>query len=97
MCLAQGHNTVTPVRHEPAAPRSRVQYSTTEPLCYLKNGDIFFILIFKDYNNVLGTTTYWKHLNEMLPISTHNMFCGELRTIIWKPCPSRAIFQSIDS
>ena len=30
--LAQGHNTVTPVRLEPAAPRSRVKHSTTEPL-----------------------------------------------------------------
>ena len=32
MCLAQGHNAVTPVRLEPAASRSRVKYSTTEPL-----------------------------------------------------------------
>ena len=31
MCLAQGHNAVTPVRLEPAAPRSQVN-STTEPL-----------------------------------------------------------------
>ena len=30
--LAQGHNTVTTVRIEPAAPRSRVEHSTTEPL-----------------------------------------------------------------
>ena len=29
---AQGHNAVTPVRLEPAAPRSRVKHSTTEPL-----------------------------------------------------------------
>ena len=28
--LAQGHNAVTPVRLEPAAPRSRVKYSSTE-------------------------------------------------------------------
>ena len=34
--LAQGHNTVTPVRLEPATPRSRVKHSTTEPLCSLK-------------------------------------------------------------
>ena len=33
MCLAQGHNTVTPVRLEPAALRSRVKHSTTEQLC----------------------------------------------------------------
>ena len=32
MCLAQGHNSVTPVRLEPAALRSRVKHSTTEPL-----------------------------------------------------------------
>ena len=32
MCLAQGHNTVTPVRLKPAAPRSRVKHTTTEPL-----------------------------------------------------------------
>ena len=33
MCLAQEHNTVTPVRLERAAPRSQVKHSTTEPLC----------------------------------------------------------------
>ena len=32
MCLAQGHNTVTPVRLKHAAPQSRVKHSTTEPL-----------------------------------------------------------------
>ena len=32
MCLAQGHNAVMPVRLEPAAPRSQVKHSTTEPL-----------------------------------------------------------------
>ena len=32
MCLAQGHNTVTPVRLEPAATWSRVKHPTTEPL-----------------------------------------------------------------
>ena len=32
MCLAQGHNTETPVRLEPAAFRSGVKHSTTEPL-----------------------------------------------------------------
>ena len=32
MCLAQGHNAVTPVRLEPAALQSRVKHSTTEPL-----------------------------------------------------------------
>ena len=37
MCLAQGHNAVTRVRLEPA-PRSRVKYSTTEPLRSLYAG-----------------------------------------------------------
>ena len=32
MCLAQGHNAVTPVRLKPEAPRSPVKHSTTEPL-----------------------------------------------------------------
>ena len=31
MRLAQGHNTVMPVRLKPTAPRSRVKHSTTEP------------------------------------------------------------------
>ena len=30
--LAQGHKAVTPVRLAPAAPRSQVKHSTTEPL-----------------------------------------------------------------
>ena len=32
MCLAQYHNTETPVRLEPAASLSQVKHSTTEPL-----------------------------------------------------------------
>ena len=32
MCLAQGHNAVTPVTLEPAAPRSEVKHSSTKPL-----------------------------------------------------------------
>ena len=36
MCLAQGHIAVTPVRLEPAAHRSRVKHSHTEPLRSLK-------------------------------------------------------------
>ena len=39
MCLAQGHNAVTPVRRlEPVAPRSRVKHSSTEPLRSPKSG-----------------------------------------------------------
>ena len=33
MCLAQGHNIVTPVKIKLAAPRSQVKHSTTEPVC----------------------------------------------------------------
>ena len=32
MCLAQGHNSVTPLRLDPAAPWSQVKHFTTEPL-----------------------------------------------------------------
>ena len=32
MCLAQGHNAVTPVRLKLATPRSQDKHSTTEPL-----------------------------------------------------------------
>ena len=42
MCLAQGHNAVTPVRFEPAASRSQVKHSTTEPLRSL----IYFLASF---------------------------------------------------
>ena len=31
MCLAQGHNAVTPVRLEPTAPQPGVKHSTTVP------------------------------------------------------------------
>ena len=34
MCLAKGHIAVKPVMLEPAAPRSRVKHSTTEPLSH---------------------------------------------------------------
>ena len=34
MCLAQGLNTLTPIKLEPSAPRSQVKHSTTEPLRY---------------------------------------------------------------
>ena len=32
--FAQGHNTVTPMRLEPAAPQSQVKHLATEPLCF---------------------------------------------------------------
>ena len=45
MCLAQGHNAVTPMRLEPAVPYSRVKHSTTKlvlPLLFSKTKDRFF-------------------------------------------------------
>ena len=46
MCLAQGHNTVMPVRPEPGNTRSRVKHSTTELLhsLYLINDFDFFTI-----------------------------------------------------
>ena len=49
ICLAQGHNAVTPVRLEPATLQSQDKHSTTEPLAPLTcitdqsnlNGDLF--------------------------------------------------------
>ena len=35
--FAQGHNTMSPVRLEPATLRSLVKHSTTEPLCSLSD------------------------------------------------------------
>ena len=53
MCLAQGHTTVTPVRLEPAAPRSRVKHSTTEPL--------------RSHNLYMFTTQKYSYLNVREP------------------------------
>ena len=39
MCLVQRHNAVTPVRLEPATPRSRVKHSTTEYILTTLQGD----------------------------------------------------------
>ena len=38
--MLKDHNAVTPVRLEPAALRSRVKHSTTEPLGHQVNSDI---------------------------------------------------------
>ena len=53
--LLKHHNAVTPVRLEPATPRSRVKHSTTEPLRSLTKdqNDLFrkvHIFLFKDKN-----------------------------------------------
>ena len=41
MCLAQGQNSVTPARLEPAAARSEIKHSTTEPLRSLMHLDVY--------------------------------------------------------
>ena len=46
MCLAQGHNAVAPVRLKPAAPRSQVKHSTTEPLRFLKVAMVWKMTLF---------------------------------------------------
>ena len=55
MCLVQGHNAVTPVRLEPATPRSWVKHSNTEPLRSLSHslsGDFWvtFWVWFGEFN-----------------------------------------------
>ena len=55
--LAQGHNAVTPVRLEPAAPLSRVKHSTIEPLrslCF--HGKKKYIAIFLWLKNCMIQT-----------------------------------------
>ena len=45
MCLAQGHNAVTPLRLELVSPWSGVKHSTTEPMGsydFLSFADFFF-------------------------------------------------------
>ena len=55
MCLAQGHNTVTLVRLENAAPRSQVKHSTTEQLCslLLSDDNLLNFLISQFFQNLL--------------------------------------------
>ena len=48
MCLAQGHNAVTPVRLEPAAPRSWVKQSAIEELRSRVSGSELFAKVKAD-------------------------------------------------
>ena len=67
MFLAQGHNTVTPVRLEPAALRSRVKHSTTEPQCSLM---IYLICQRKYIMTLVSTklTTFIPSLSAFAPL-----------------------------
>ena len=59
MCLAQGHNAVTPVRLEPVAPRSRVKHSTTEPLPSLNA----HLVIVEGIDSLLGHLKWFFHFH----------------------------------
>ena len=50
MCLAQGHNSMMPVRLEPATPLSRVKHSTTEPLHSLMQYSKHFLVNRVDFD-----------------------------------------------
>ena len=62
MCLAQGHNAVTPVRLEPAAPRSQVKHSTTETLRSFS--DVAFIMLINvKMPTIVGILTFISRIN----------------------------------
>ena len=54
MCLAEGHNALTQVSLEPAAPRSQAKHSTTEPLPSLTNlvVQIYFLPLIHRQNRI---------------------------------------------
>ena len=96
----QGHNAVTPVRLEPAAPRSRVKHSTTEPLRYLfwfwwDGVDNYFIrkaeimdIVYHKYDfgyNFLRFSPYKCIRNQIWPC--HKVGQGQPRFIIWANLP----------
>ena len=71
MHLAQGHNTVTPVRLKPVAPRSQVKHSTTEPLLSHSIFDWLFLCHYFLKSSPYGTTfpsvtTWWKVQNSKI-------------------------------
>ena len=53
---------MTPVRLEPAAPRSRVKHSTTEPLSFLSDV-VFIMLINVKMPTFVGTLTFMSRIN----------------------------------
>ena len=61
MCHAQGHNAVTPLRLEPAAPCSRVKHPTRENIfsytlhCYGYHILLLFVDWFKDFTSFQQT------------------------------------------
>ena len=73
MCLAQGHNAVTPVRLEPAALRSRVKHSTTEPLRSL----------FHRWINTLCLTDFYMEMSMGVSLLRNAQSLLTGRTIPW--------------
>ena len=59
MCLAQGHNTVPPVRLKPATLRSGVKHSTTEPCIIGKNINLGTQRGGSDFNEIVPTSMRW--------------------------------------
>ena len=82
ICLAQRHNAVTPVRLEPAAPRSQVKHPTTEPLrSHERYGRKFSVYPMgrKDgwYSNIASNLTVWESVflsNIYLGVHKINLF-----------------------
>ena len=71
MCLAQGHNAVTPVRQEQTTPRFQDKHSTTEPLPSHMYTDILAIL--------QGRTSAIRSVHGSI---YHRVLCGELQRLL---------------
>ena len=70
MCLAQGHNAVTPVKLKPATRLSRVKHSTTDPLGSL------IINITKLWWHLCALTLMFLHITETDEIITQENYGG---------------------
>ena len=66
MCLAQGHNAVTPVMLEPTTPRSGVKHSTTEPLI-MYYSDLAFLIQVLTWKQKLPLQTIMRMLQVLVP------------------------------
>ena len=82
MCLAQGHIVVTQVRLDPAAPRSGVKHSSTEPLCSLSLGSENMIIIGASSQD-FGTYPIYSRTSMARILMAHSP--GSARTIIMVP------------
>ena len=76
--LLKDHNAVTPVRLKPAASRSRVKHSTTEPLRSLRGGGntcckkgVWFLKMVKKYHSHRLQTNTRQHEKETQRTTGH--------------------------